>query len=72
MKNTMDGMNFFVFLATEGNGRYFCKSFFPENKKDYAERQTRWTVLSKKKFLKSVGSEALLYTHPAYNPAEGT
>ena len=67
MKNTMANMNLFTFLSKDKNGKYFCKSFFPDNKKDYAERQTKWTVLLKKKIFKSTGSEEILYKHPSFS-----
>ena len=66
MKNTMLGINLFTFLSKDKNGKYFCKSFFPDTKKDYAERQTRWTVLLKKKIRKSAESEEILYKHPSF------
>ena len=59
-------MNLFTFLSKDKNGKYFCKSFFPENKKDYAEHQTRWTVLLKKKICKSVENTLILYKHPGF------
>ena len=67
MKNTLDNINLFTFLAKGKSGKYFCKSFFPDTKKDYAERQTKWTVLLKKKLRKSTGSEEILYRHPHLN-----
>ncbi|MBR4823389.1 MAG: hypothetical protein IKZ86_01210 [Spirochaetaceae bacterium] len=64
MKNTVKNTNLFVFLSKGNNDKYFCKSFFPENKTDYAERQTRWTVLLKKKKLRNENNEEILYKHP--------
>ena len=66
MKNTTNNVNLFTFLAKEKGGKFFCKSFFPDNKKDYAEGQTRWTVLLKKKIQKSGNIEQVLFKHPAY------
>ena len=57
MKNTVKNTNLFVFLSKGNNDKYFCKSFFPENKTDYAERQTRWTVLLKKNKLRNENNE---------------
>ena len=31
------------------NGKYFCRSFFPQMDKDYSLGQTNWTVLYKKR-----------------------
>lgn len=62
MKNTTKSTNLFTFLSKGKNGKYFCKSFFSDDKKDYSERQTRWTVLLKKKIHKSAKIEEILYT----------
>ena len=67
MKNKIENTNLFTFLSKGKNGKHFCKSFFPEDKKDYAEKQTRWTVLLKKKIRKSVFREDILYRHPAFD-----
>lgn len=63
LKNEINQMPIFVFLSKGKNEKFFCKSFFPETKKDYAERQTRWTVLFKKKIVKSTNTETVLYKH---------
>ena len=62
----MNNVNLFTFLAKEKDGKFFCKSFFPDNKKDYAEGQIRWTVLLKKKIQKSGNIEQVLFKHPVY------
>ena len=62
MKNTTKSTTLFTFLSKGKNGKYFCKSFFSDDKKDYSERQTRWTVLLKKKIHKSAKTEEILYT----------
>ena len=64
MKNTMNNTNLFTFLSKDKNGKYFCKSFFPDDKKDYAEGQTRWTVLLKKKINRTTLDEVILFKHP--------
>ena len=67
MKNTMNNTNLFTFLSKDKNGKYFCKSFFPDDKKDYAEGQTRWTVLLKKKINRTTLDEVILFKHPGIN-----
>ena len=64
MKNAMNNTNLFTFLSKDKNGKYFCKSFFPDDKKDYAEGQTRWTVLLKKKINRTTLDEVILFKHP--------
>lgn len=40
----------YIFIAeNKGTGKYFCRSFFPKEKKDYAEGQPRYTMLYKEK-----------------------
>ena len=40
---------------------YFCRSFFPEGKRDYTKNQASWTLLYKKKTRLSTGEETILY-----------
>lgn len=57
-----EGRNIFLFLAQNGGeGRYFCRSFFPQDKMDYTRNQTLWTLLYKKKVTISTGEEEILY-----------
>lgn len=63
LKNEIEKMPIFTFLSKEKNGKYFCKSFFPDNRKDYSDGQTKWTVLFKKKLVKSENKETVLYRH---------
>lgn len=50
MKNNAEGRNIFLFLAGNGEeGKYFCRSFFPQGKMDYTRNQASWTLLYKKK-----------------------
>jgi len=63
LKNEIEKMPIFVFLSKNKNGKYFCKSFFPDKRKDYSEGQTKWTVLFKKKILKSENKETVLHRH---------
>lgn len=67
MKNQIEGKNIFLFLA-KGNeeGRYFCRSFFPQNKMDYTKNQASWTLLYKKKITLSSGKEEILYNRLKY------
>lgn len=62
MKNEITGKNVFLFLARhDQEERYFCRSFFPENKLDYGKNQAIWTLLYKKKITLSTGTEEILY-----------
>ena len=62
LKNTLEGRNVFVFLAKNPDGTYFCRSFFPQEVRDYSVGQTVWTLLRKKKLVKSTGAETILYS----------
>lgn len=65
MKNNAEGRNVFLFLAENGeDGKYFCRSFFPQDKMDYTKNQASWTLLYKKKVTLSTGEEVILYDHP--------
>ena len=62
LKNEMYSQNIFTFLSNEkSNGKYFCRTFFPQVEKDYSAKQTTLTLLYKKKFHKSSGEETVLY-----------
>lgn len=62
MKNELEERNVFLFLAENGEkGRYFCRSFFPQDKMDYTKNQALWTLLYKKKVTLSTGGEEILY-----------
>lgn len=62
MKNRAEERNLFLFLSKkEGEGKYFCRSFFPQNKMDYTRNQASWTLLYKKKVILSTGKEEILY-----------
>lgn len=63
MKNTMGTEALFTFLSKDKNGKYICRSFFPDKRKDYAERQTNWTVLYKLKRHKITGSQEVLFKY---------
>ena len=67
MKNYAEGRNIFLFLAqNRGEGRYFCRSFFPQDKMDYTRNQALWTLLYKKKVTISTGEE-ILYKNKLLN-----
>lgn len=62
MKNSEEGKNIFLFLSGSGEeGKYFCRSFFPENRMDYAKNQASWTLLYKEKVNLSTGDKEILY-----------
>ena len=61
MKNKMKERNLYLFLSHDIDDRYFCRSFFPEEKKDYTKNQASWTLLYKKKCNLSTGEEIVLY-----------
>ena len=62
MKNQLEEKDVFLFLAESGEeGRYFCRSFFPQEKMDYTKNQASWTLLYKKKVTLSTGEEEILY-----------
>lgn len=66
LKNTMLNKTLFTFLTKDKNGNYFCKSFFPQQDKDYSEKQMLWTVLLKKKINKETSEEQILFKHIKY------
>lgn len=61
IKNTITGRNLFLFLSKNSKDKYFCRSFFPQTKKDYSENQATWTLLYKKKINKLDSTELVLY-----------
>lgn len=62
LQNEIEARNIFTFLShNKMTGTYFCRSFFPQNDKDYSAGQSNWTLLHKKKLYKSTGKEELLY-----------
>lgn len=61
MKNNMEERNLYLFLSYGVDDKYFCRSFFPEEKKDYTRNQASWTMLYKKKCNMSTGEEIILY-----------
>ena len=61
MRNNMEERNLYLFLSHSVDDKYFCRSFFPEEKKDYTKNQASWTMLYKKKCNLSKGEEIVLY-----------
>ncbi len=61
MKNYMENRNLFLFLSNAESDRYFCRSFFPEERNDYTKKQASWTLLYKKKKNRVDGTEEILY-----------
>lgn len=62
MKNNVEERNVFLFLAeNEEKGKYFCRSFFPQDKMDYTKNQASWTLLYKQKVILSTGEVETLY-----------
>lgn len=65
MKNKTEFGNIFVFLGKNRDGKYFCRSFFPEEGKDYTKNQASWTLLYKEKRRISTGEREILYNRIA-------
>lgn len=61
MENKMESRNLFLFLSNDDGDKYFCRSFFPEEKMDYSKNQESWTLLYKKKTDLITGIETVLY-----------
>lgn len=61
MKNRLVDKNVFIFLAKNKDNTYFCRSFFPETKRDYTKNQASWTLLYKEKINRTTGQKTVLY-----------
>jgi hypothetical protein len=61
MKNNIDSRDLYLFLSEGVDGKFFCRSFFPETRKDYTINQASWTLLYKKKINLVSGTEQILY-----------
>ena len=66
MENKMESRNLFLFLSNDDGDKYFCRSFFPEEKMDYSKNQASWTLLYKKKTDLITGTETVLYNKLKY------
>jgi len=49
MQNKTEKGNVYIFLGKSKENKYFCRSFFPKEKKDYTKNQASWTLLYKEK-----------------------
>ena len=63
LENTLNRQTLYTFLSKYPNDTFFCRSFFPKDKKDYSVGQTRWTLLFKKKINKYTNTEEILFRH---------
>lgn len=61
MENKIEDKNLFLFLSAASSDNYFCRSFFPEEKRDYSKNQPSWTLLYKRKIDLMSGSSITLY-----------
>ena len=61
MKNMVAGKGIFIFLSRKEENQYFCRSFFPQDKRDYSKNQASWTLLYKEKIRISTGESSVLY-----------
>ncbi|WP_407429287.1 PBECR4 domain-containing protein [Treponema sp.] len=61
LKNKEEYENLFLFLAYRNESECFCRSFFPDNRVDYAENQITMSLLKKKKIYILTGEEIVLY-----------
>jgi len=65
MFNKLLDIEYEIILGKKGKeeNKYFCRSFFPDNEKDYSKNQISWTLLFKKKIFKSQKTEIELFRH---------
>lgn len=61
MKSKLGNKNLYIFLSKYRGDCYFCRSFFPETKRDYTENQALWTLLYKEKIDKFTNHSFVLY-----------
>ena len=61
MQNKTEQGNVYIFLSKNKQEKYFCRSFFPEEGKDYTKNQASWTLLYKEKRKISTGKIEVLY-----------
>jgi len=50
-------------MSLNQDSNFFCRSFFPKEKRDYSVGQEKWTLLFKKKINKSTNTEEILFRH---------
>lgn len=57
-----ENSDIYIFIAEhKDSGKYFCRSFFPKEKKDYAAGQPRYTMLYKEKKNLNTGEITVQY-----------
>ena len=61
MKNSVADKNVFIFFSRKKEDQYFCRSFFPQGKRDYTKGQASWTLLYKEKIRVSTCKSVILY-----------
>ena len=61
LKNVIAKQGLFLFLSKNKEDKYFCRSFFPQDKVDYTHNQALWKLLHKKKINLSNNTEIVLY-----------
>ncbi len=61
LENKIVDRNVFLFLDKNRDEKYFCRSFFPQDWKDYTRGQQKWTLLYKEKIIS--GKKEILYRH---------
>ncbi len=61
MENKMESRDLFLLLSNDDGDKYFCRSFFPEEKINYSKNQASWALLYKKKIDLITGKETVLY-----------
>lgn len=61
METNIENRDLFLFLSNDEADKYFCRSFFPKEKKDYSKNQASWALLYKKKIDLLTGVETILY-----------
>lgn len=62
LSTLLENSEIYIFLAEhKETGRYFCRSFFPKEARDYTEGQPRYTMLYKEKKNLSTGEIIVQY-----------
>ena len=65
LKNVLDNNDIYIFIdKTENSDKiyeYYCRSFFPRDKKDFTIGQTGYTLLYKEKYNKITDKKIIQY-----------
>ena len=62
LSTPLENSDIYIFIAEhKDTGKYFCRSFFPKEKKDYTEGQPRYTMLYKEKKNLTTGETIIQY-----------